>query len=297
MKKIDAKLGLLAILALVAVSFTLVSCKKKVQEVAATEAPISTAGAEVAEEVAEETDTSLTDLEARGVFVLGLDASFPPMGFKDEDNNIVGYDIDLASEVAKRLGVEFRAQPISWDAKENELTTGQIDCIWNGFTITEDRQEALTMSFPYLDNEQVLVVKADSSIKTLEDAAGASIGVQKGSSAQEAIDSNESFKDSLGQVVYYEENVTALNDLLLGGVDGVVMDSVVASYDIKNSGKDLVLISSPLANEKYGIGFRKGDKALKDAVEKALLEMAADGTITTISTKWFGEDISVIAKE
>ena len=116
-------------------------------------------------------------LKARGVFVLGLDDSFPPLGFRDDDNEIVGYDIDLAKEVAKRLGVTFKAQPIDWDAKEMELETGKIDCIWNGFTITDDRKNALSMTFPYLDNEQVLVVRANSGITTLADMKGKIVAI------------------------------------------------------------------------------------------------------------------------
>src|SRR5574344_851206 len=116
-------------------------------------------------------DNSGEDFQKRKVFVLGLDDSFPPLGFRNEKNQIVGYDIDLAKEVAKRLGVKFKAQPIQWDAKEQELNTGKIDCIWNGFTITAERQQALSFTKAYLDNEQVVVVKANSGITKLSDLA------------------------------------------------------------------------------------------------------------------------------
>ena len=235
-------------------------------------------------------------LKARGVFVLGLDDSFPPLGFRDDDNQIVGYDIDLAKEVAKRMGVEFKAQPIDWDAKEMELETGKIDCIWNGFTITEDRKNALSLSFPYLDNEQVLVVRKNGAIKTLEDMKGRVAGFQSGSSAQEAVDDNPDFKKSLADIIVFKENITALNDLKVGGVDGVVMDSVVANYSIKQTGEPFEIISKALANEEYGIGFRKKEPELRDEVEKILKEMAADGTITAISLKWFGKDVSVVPR-
>ncbi|MBO4404654.1 MAG: amino acid ABC transporter substrate-binding protein [Treponema sp.] len=241
-------------------------------------------------------DNSLEALKERGVFVLGLDASFPPMGFTDDDGNIVGYDIDLAKEVASRLGVEFKAQPIDWDAKEMELSSGNIDCIWNGFTITDERKEKLEMTKPYLNNDQVLVVKNNSGISSLKDAAGKLIGVQRGSSAQEAIEDNEEFATSIKETVLYPENLIALNDLEIGGVDGVVMDSVVASYDITTSNKPLVLVSEVLANEAYGVGFRKGEVKLCNEVQRILEEMAADGTVAAISTKWFGSDISVIGK-
>ena len=235
-------------------------------------------------------------LKARGTFVLGLDDSFPPLGFRDDDNAIVGYDIDLAKEVAKRLGVNFKAQPIDWDAKEMELETGKIDCIWNGFTITEDRKTSLSMTFAYLDNEQVVVVRKDSGIKSLADMKGKIIGIQSGSSAQEALDDNAAFKKSLADIVSYKDNITALNDLKIGGVDGVVMDSVVANYSIKQTGEPFVVLEQALANEEYGIGFRKKETELRDEVEKILRAMAADGTIATISAKWFGKDISVVGK-
>ena len=263
----------LSVLIAAATIFSVVSCKK-VQKV----------------------DNSLEELKARGVFVLGLDASFPPLGFTDEDGNIVGYDIDLAKEVTKRLGVEFKAQPIDWDAKEMELATGKIDCIWNGFTMTPEREEALSFTKAYLSNDQVLIVKADSGVTTLADMAGKKVGLQNGSSAQAAVESNKEFADSLKEQVYYKENLTALNDLIIGGVDGVVMDSVVAAYDIAQSNKPLVIVSEVLSKESYGVGFRKGDVKLRDEVQKILEEMANDGTVAAISTKWFGSDISVIGK-
>ena len=239
-------------------------------------------------------DDAVSAIKGRGVFVLGLDDSFPPLGFRSDDNEIVGYDIDLAKEVAKRLGVDFRAQPIDWDAKEMELETGKIDCIWNGFTITEDRKNALSFTEAYLNNDQVLVVRADSGINSLADAKGKVIGIQSGSSAQEAVDDNASFASSISKLIMFKDNITALNDLDIGGVDGVVMDSVVANYSIVQTRKPFKVIDESLANEGYGIGFRKNEPELRDAVWAILKEMQKDGTVTAISQKWFGRDISVI---
>ena len=235
-------------------------------------------------------------LISRGEFVIGLDDSFPPMGFRDENNEIVGYDIDLAREVAKRLGVRFRAQPIDWSANEQELATGNIDCIWNGLTITEERKAMLSFTKPYLDNEQVVVVRADSGIATLADLAGKTVGLQAGSSAADALDEATAFKATLKNVVEFKENITALNDLEIGGVDGVVMDSIVANYSIVTTGKPFVVLSEGLAPEEYGIAFRKNDVKLTEAVQKTLEDMKADGTVAAISTKWFGSDITVIGK-
>ena len=233
-------------------------------------------------------------LKARGVFVLGLDDSFPPLGYRDDNNEIVGYDIDLAKEVAKRLGVEFKAQPIDWDAKEMELETGKIDCIWNGFTITDERRQALSFTEAYLNNDQVLVVRADSGINSLAGAKDKIIGIQSGSSAQEAVNDNAAFASSISKLIMFKDNITALNDLDIGGVDGVVMDSVVANYSIAQTKKPFKVIDESLANEGYGIGFRKNEPELRDAVWNILKEMQKDGTVTAISQKWFGRDISTI---
>ena len=178
-------------------------------------------------------DNSLEALKARGVFVLGLDDSFPPMGFRNDDNEIVGFDIDLAKEVAARLGVEFKAQPIDWDAKEMELSTGKIDCIWNGFTKTEEREKSMTLSVAYVNNAQVIVVKSSSSINTIADLKGKVVGVQAGSSGEEAIYDTEGFEESVKEIIPFKDYLTALMDLEIGGVDAVVMDLLVANDNIK----------------------------------------------------------------
>ena len=233
-----------------------------------------------------------------GKFVLGLDASFPPMGFTEADGTITGYDIDLAKEVSKRLNLEFVAKPINWEAKELELSSGSIDCIWNGFTMTEERLEKMAFTSAYLNNDQILVVRNDGTINSLKDAEGKVIGCQSGSSAEEAIESNKEFASSLKSVKKYEDNLTALNDLEVGGIDAVVMDSVVADYTIKIGKRNLTVVEESLSKEAYGIGFRNDENGieLRDKVQKVLLEMAEDGTVAKISENWFGKDISVIEK-
>ena len=234
--------------------------------------------------------------KASNEFVLGLDDSFPPMGFRDDNNEIVGYDIDLAKEVANRLGLKFRAQPISWSAKEQELNTGKIDCIWNGLSITPERLEALAFTKAYLNNAQVVIVRSNSGINSLADLKGKILGVQAGSSAADAIDEKPDFKASLKSIVDFNDNIMALNDLEIGGLDGVAMDSVVAEYSLKVTGKPFEILSEGLAPEQYGIAFKKDNTELRDKVQKTLEEMAADGTVAKISEKWFGSDISIIGK-
>ena len=232
--------------------------------------------------------------KSSNTFVLGLDDSFPPMGFRDENHEIVGYDIDLAKEACARLGLELKLQPIDWNAKELELNTKNIDCIWNGFTITDERKEAMTFSPPYLRNAQVAVVRADSDIKSLADLAGKKVATQAGSSGKEAIDDTPAFKESLGEVVEVKDYLTALMDLESQGVDAVVMDLLVANYLIRREGRPFRILEEGLAPEEYGIGVRKGDAELAGQIWSTLLEMGADGTVRRLSEKWFGTDISII---
>jgi polar amino acid transport system substrate-binding protein len=241
-------------------------------------------------------DNSLQAILNKKKLVMGLDDSFPPMGFRNEKNEIVGYDVDLAKEVAKRLGVELVLQPIDWAAKEQELNTGEIDCIWNGFTITEERKKNVLYTPPYLRNAQVIVVKTDSPINTIADLAGKTVGTQAGSSSVEAIDGAPEFKASLKNVLEFKDFLTALMDLDVGGIDAVVIDLVVANDNINRSGKNFRILDERLDEEEFGIGFRKSDNALCGKVWEILLEMANDGTVARITSEWMGADISIIGK-
>lgn len=226
-----------------------------------------------------------------GVFKIGLDPEFPPMGYRDTEGNYVGFDIDLAKEVAKRLGMKFEAVPINWDAKNMELGTGNIDCIWNGFTMTGREGDYLWTS-PYVTNAQVIVVNEKSDIKSAADLAGKVLALQQGSTAENALNSRADIKDSLANKLFVADNVSALNELKVGGVDAVLVDEVVADYYIaKNPG--LKVIDS-IAQESYGVGFALGNSALRDKVETTLQEMAKDGTMKKISEQWFGKDITTI---
>lgn len=241
-------------------------------------------------------DTSWDKIKDKGELILGLDASFPPMGYTDDSNNIVGYDIDLAKEVAKRLDIELKLQPINWKTKEQELDTGNIDCIWNGFTINDERKEKVLFSDPYMNNQQVLVVLADSSYNTMADLAGKTVALQGASSAADALNSNADFKKSLKKVIELDDNALCLMDLQAKQVDAVVMDEVVARYNIQIKGDKFKVLEEALGAEEYGIGFRKADEQLMNKVNDTLKEMAKDGKIAELDSKWFGKDISTIAK-
>lgn len=182
-------------------------------------------------------DKSLEDIKARGKMILGLDDSFPPMGFRDEKNNIVGLDIDLAKKVAEKLGVELELQPIDWDAKELELSSGKIDMIWNGMTVTPERAEAMFFAKPYLANKQVIIVPEGSAIKTAADLKGKTVGLQKGSSSLVALQKNEAVASSVKEIVEFPDNVTAFMDLKTGRLDAFVVDEVAGRYIISTDKK------------------------------------------------------------
>lgn len=244
--------------------------------------------------LAESTDNSLAYIQNKGELILGLDPTFAPMGFTDEDGTIIGYDIDVAAEVCARLGVTLKCQPIDWAAKEMELNAKNIDCIWNGMSISNDRLASMSISVPYMNNAMILVVRADSGIKTKADLAGKKLGLQGGSTAEEALDGDADFKATLGEVVPFEFNAVALMDLRQGGVDAVLMDLVAANYYIATEKADLICLEETLLPEAYGIGFRKEDAALTEAVNNALFDMVKDGSLAEITEKWFGTDISSV---
>lgn len=227
-------------------------------------------------------------------FTVGFDAEFPPYGYRDDNGEYVGFDLDLAAEVCKRQGWELVKQPIDWDAKDMELSSGAIDCIWNGFTMN-GREDAYTWTEPYVDNSQVFVVAAASGVQNKEELAGKVVAVQKDSSALAALNDEENadniaLRDSFAQLIEYADYNTAFMDLEQGAVDAVAIDIGVAQYQIaqREAGKFIMLQGedNKLAVEQYAVGFLKGNDELRDTVQKTLDEMAADGTFTQIAEKW-----------
>lgn len=236
-------------------------------------------------------DNSLSYIQEKGEFVLGLDDAFPPMGFRDEDGKIVGFDIDLATEVFNRMGIELRLQPIDWDAKILDLNSKDIDAIWNGLTINEERQAQITFSKPYLANEQIIIVQAGSSIDTRATLSGKTVGIQLGSSAQDGVDNYPEVRDSFKELVKYQDNVQALMDLKTGRIDAVVVDSIAGRYYISQNPGDYQVASEDFAAEQFGVGFRKGNQKLANEVDRILDEMVKDGTAEKIAQKWFAADV------
>lgn len=238
-------------------------------------------------------DTSLTDLQAKGTMVVGIDDQFPPMGFVGDDGQLTGFDVELAKLVAEKLGVEAKIQPINWDSKEMELNNGNIDVIWNGYTILPDRIENVEFTKPYLNNEQVLVVANDSPYMTKDDLKGKTVGAQTDSSGLSALQADTEFSGTLADMPTYDDYLMALMDLSNGRLDAVAIDKIFIDYTMqKQPGKYRVLDGS-LSDEYYGIGCAKGSVALREAIDKALDDLYADGSIDKLSTEWFGENIVI----
>lgn len=225
--------------------------------------------------------------------VIGLDDNFPPMGFHDDNGDIIGFDIDLAKEAGKRLGIPVEFKPIDWDSKEAALKSKQVDMLWNGLTITEERAKQIAYSKPYLNNAQILVVRSDSPIADRAGLAGKIIGTQEGSSSIDALEKQAEFKSSLQEVKTYGDFVAAFMDLEVGRTDGILVDSVVGRYYMSKKPDKFKVIDDKMGDEQYGIGMRREDTLLQEKLNGVLKDMSADGTMAKISNKWFGEDITV----
>lgn len=227
--------------------------------------------------------------ETKDTIIVGIDDTFAPMGFRDENNEIVGFDIDLASAAIEHMGKEIEFQPIDWSTKESELSSGRIDLIWNGYTITKEREKQVLFTEPYLENSQVIVTLTDSDIESIADLTGKKIGLQAQSSALNALNGNE-IVSKVESVTEYKTNVLALNDLKIGRVDAVVIDEIVIDYYMTKETDTYTVLEEALAPELYGIGVKKGNEELLNDLQAALDEMNEDGTATEISEKWFGVD-------
>ncbi len=221
---------------------------------------------------------------------VGFDAEFPPFGFVAADGSYDGFDLAMAKEVCSRLGWELEEKAIDWNSKDAELKAGSINCIWNGFTYT-GRENDYTWSVPYVDNKIVLVVKKNSGITSMADLAGKKVMAQSGSSAVDAIDGNESFKNSLAEVVQLADYNLGFMDLKQGTVDAIAADLGVATKQVKDNGDEYVILDEPISQEQYAIGFLKGNEALRDTVNEQLKAMAADGTMLKIAEKYVDDGL------
>lgn len=248
-----------------------------------------------ASDTSQQTDAQDTQAAALDYdkLIIGVDDTFAPMGFIDENGDLAGFDIDMANAVGEKLGIPVEFQTIEWTMKEQELNQGNIDLIWNGYSITDERKEEVLFTNPYLDNEQVVVTMADSGIETLDDLAGKVVAAQENSSAVDAIDAHPDLAATFADRPEFATNDMAIMDMEAGRSDAVIADSVLLNYVIshKDDPSQYRILDENLGTEEYGVGCRKEDTALCDAINQAFDELKADGTAAEISEKWFGEDI------
>lgn len=231
------------------------------------------------------------DTAERTTFTVGFDAEYPPYGFKNDAGEYVGFDLDLAQEVCNRNGWELVKQPLDWGSKDLELTSGTVDCLWNGFTMT-GREDKYTFSKPYVDNSIVFVVRQDSDIQTKEDLAGKTVITQAGSSALAALTDKEDNEENLALAATFAslEQIPDYNSAFMsletGAVDAIAVDIGVAQYQLTNHSDKFRKLEEPLSTEQYAIAFKLGNEELRDQVQATLDEMVADGTFDAIAANY-----------
>ena len=223
--------------------------------------------------------------EDKTTFTVGFDAEYPPYGYRTEDGDYAGFDLDLAAEVCDRLGWELVKQPIDWNAKDMELNSGAIDCIWNGFTMN-GREDSYLFSEPYVDNSIVYVVRADDAIQTEADLAGKYVITQAGSSALAALQDKEDVVASFAALDEIADYNTAFMNLEAGTNDAIAVDIGVAQFQMATKDGKFRMLEEPLSTEQYAIGFRMDDTELRDTVQATLDEMVADGTFMEIASNY-----------
>jgi len=239
-------------------------------------------------------DGSWERVKSAGQLVIGLDDAFPPMGFRDDSGKLVGFDVDTAEEVGKRLGIKIMWQPTEWKGVINSLYAKKFDCIWNGMTITPERQKKVAFSKPYLIDGQIATVRMDEKeIKAFDALGGKKIGVQAGSPALEAA---KKLPNAAGEIREYDTNPKAFLDLEADRLDSVVVDNVTGRYYMASRPGEFRALPGYITKEAFGVAYRMEDAALRGMVQKAIDEMIADGSMGKISRKWFGEDVTNPAK-
>ena len=226
--------------------------------------------------------------------IIGIDDEFPPICFHDERNKLVGFDIDLAKETARRMGVEIEFKPIDWDNKREEITSGHVDIIWNGLDITAERKEYMIFTKPYMDDRQILLVKKDSTqnIYTEDDLEGKIVGVQAGSTSEDYLQQDVKLKNSLSDYKAYKKFNDMLEALERDEINVLLCDELIARYETKKHPNHFELIDARIDFVvEMAVGFRKDDTELRDRVQEIFDEMVKDGTAKEISEKWFQADL------
>ncbi len=284
---------MISVLLAAAMAFALAACGGAQSSTPASSTPAASSASQGQSSSSAAYATSLDDIKAKGELVIGLDDTFAPMGFRDENGDLVGFDIDLATAVCEGLGVKPVFQPIDWDAKELELSTGKIDCIWNGMSITPEREQSMSLSNAYLNNKIIIMTNKGVTIATKDDLANYNLGTQADSSALEVVKGDPIYdliKDKLTEYKTYDQ---VIMDMQAGRIDAMIVDEVLGQYKNTQLGNVFEVASVDFGEDLYAIGLRKSDTELTDAINAAMKTCIDNGTAAEISTKWFGSDIMV----
>jgi polar amino acid transport system substrate-binding protein len=225
--------------------------------------------------------------------VAGLDDTFAPMGFRDDKGEITGFDVDMAKAISKEIGVEIEFKPIDWNSKETELSSGRIDCIWNGFTKTPEREEKMDFTKPYMHNDQIFVVLKDSPIQTAADLKGKKVCGQEGSTGEAAMNKNTELKDSFAEFKTYPDFTSCYMDLDAGRMDAIVVDSVLADYYMQKAEGKYRALAEPVSSESFVVAVKKGNTELVNLLNEGMKKVIDSGEAAKISEKWFGRNVIV----
>ena len=252
----------------------------------ATDAPASDA-------TADEAGTGAADT---GTLIVGFDASYPPYGYRDDDGEYTGFDLELAQEVASRNDWEVQLEPIDWDAKDTLLDSGAINCIWNGFTM--EGREDYTFSEPYMLNAQVIVARAGSGIEAFDDLAGKAVITQVDSAAYNVLAGEDAAQADLAATFASLETIgdynTAFMQLESGAIDAVACDLSIAAYQLAAKPDAYVQLDEPLSEEHYAVGFKLGDDATAETVTETLRAMDEEGFVEELCEKYADQGIDYL---
>ena len=222
----------------------------------------------------------LETIQSNGKLVIALEGAWQPWSYHDESDTLVGYDVEVSRAIAEKLGLELQIDDMDFDAALLSVQQGKADIVMAGVTVTDERKAVMDFSDSYATGIQSIIVPNDSDIASPDDLAGKKIGTQRGTTGY--IYCSDDFGED--SVVAYDSGLTAVQALNNGQVDAVVIDNAPAKeFVAANPG--LVLLDTSYAEEDYAIGMAKGS-ALEDAVNKALEELKADGTLQAIVDKY-----------
>ncbi len=225
------------------------------------------------------------------VLKVGVEGTYPPFNFENENGVLTGYDVEVVREIADRIDYQIEFVPTMWSGMFGALEAGKFDIIVNQVAETDNRKKKYDFTVPYVYSGAQLIVRADeNSINGLEDLKGKKVGVGLGSNYEQIV--NEYDQDGMITVNTYEVLLDTLSDLDIGRIDAALNDKLVAGINIKKTGYKLKLAGEPVKKVVNGIVLSKGNQELLKKVNQALRSMKEDGILREISLKWFGVDVS-----